>query len=228
MGSTLQGASSVEAVPQDMIAGASWSHIRGMAVIGAPAYFANRPRPMKPADLMDHECIRTRYPSGALYRWEFERHGEAMKIDVPGSLTLDEPEMIAQASRAGLGLAYVSEWMVADDIASGRLVEVLSEWTPCVSRILPLLSGTPPHGRELARLRRSGPRDCRSESREGVLMDAGAGGPSSTRASRSSRHPAEPVAKPSRKGRYLRVAAVHCRGQAWLEPGGRACNHECR
>src|ERR1700722_2193238 len=42
-----------------------------------------------------------------------------------------------------------------------------------VSRILPLLSGTPPHGRELARLRRSGPRDCRSESREGVLMDAG-------------------------------------------------------
>ena len=79
---------------------------------------------------MDHECIRTRYPSGALYRWEFERHGEAMRIDVPGSLTLDEPEMIAQASRAGLGLAYVWEWMVADDIASGRLVEVLSEWTP--------------------------------------------------------------------------------------------------
>src|SRR5258705_39792 len=83
-----------------------------------------------PAHLMDHECIRARYSSGALYRWEFERHGEAMRIDVPGSLTLDEPEMIAQASRAGIGLAYVGEWMVADDIASGRLVEVLSEWTP--------------------------------------------------------------------------------------------------
>ena len=85
---------------------------------------------MAPADLMDHECIRARYSSGALYRWEFERHGEAMRIDVPGSLTLDEPEMIAQASRAGIGLAYIGEWMVADDIASGRLVEVLSEWTP--------------------------------------------------------------------------------------------------
>jgi DNA-binding transcriptional LysR family regulator len=36
----------------------------------------------------------------------------------------------AQASRAGIGLAYVGEWTVADDIASGRLVEVLSEWTP--------------------------------------------------------------------------------------------------
>jgi DNA-binding transcriptional LysR family regulator len=53
-----------------------------------------------------------------------------MRVDVPGSLTLDEPDMMAQASRAGIGLAYVGEWMVADDIASGRLVEVLSEWTP--------------------------------------------------------------------------------------------------
>jgi DNA-binding transcriptional LysR family regulator len=38
--------------------------------------------------------------------------------------------MIAQASRAGIGLAYVNESIVADDIASGRLVEVLNEWTP--------------------------------------------------------------------------------------------------
>jgi DNA-binding transcriptional LysR family regulator len=79
---------------------------------------------------MDHECIRTRYPSGALYRWEFERRGKTMRIDVPGSLTLDEPNMIAQASTAGIGLAYLLESMVADDIASGKLVEVLSEWTP--------------------------------------------------------------------------------------------------
>src|ERR1700689_1558098 len=38
--------------------------------------------------------------------------------------------MIAQASRAGIGLAYVGESIVADDIASGRLVEVLNEWRP--------------------------------------------------------------------------------------------------
>jgi DNA-binding transcriptional LysR family regulator len=79
---------------------------------------------------MDHECIRARHASGALYRWEFERNGEATRIDVPGSLTLDEPDMMAQSSRASMGLAYVGEWIVADDIASGRLVEVLSDWTP--------------------------------------------------------------------------------------------------
>src|SRR5271170_7874677 len=63
-----------EAVPQDMIAMSLGPQTRH-AVVGAPSYFANRPRPTVPVDLMDHECIRTRYPSGALYRWEFERHG---------------------------------------------------------------------------------------------------------------------------------------------------------
>jgi DNA-binding transcriptional LysR family regulator len=76
-----------------------------------------------------NRTIQAKPPSGALYRWEFERRGKALRIDVPGSLTLDEPDMIAQASRVGIGLAYVGESIVADDIASGRLVEVLNEWT---------------------------------------------------------------------------------------------------
>ena len=118
-----------EAVPLDMIAIPLVPYARHV-VVGAPSYFAKRPRPTAPAELRHHECIRTRYPSGALYRWEFERRGKALRIDVPGSLTLDEPDMIAQASRAGIGLAYVGESIVADDIASGRLVEVLNEWTP--------------------------------------------------------------------------------------------------
>ena len=118
-----------EAVPRDMIAMPLGPHTRHV-VVGSPSYFANKPRPTTPGDLMNHECVRTRYPSGALYRWEFERRGKTMKINVPGSLTLDEPNMIAQASKAGIGLAYVQETVVADDIASGKLVEVLSEWTP--------------------------------------------------------------------------------------------------
>lgn len=87
-----------EAVPQDMIAMPLGPHTRHV-VVGAPSYFANKPRPIAPADLMDHEFIRARHSSGALYRWEFERHGEAMRVDVPGSLTLDEPDMMAQAGR---------------------------------------------------------------------------------------------------------------------------------
>src|ERR1700722_11252459 len=85
------GGRKAEAVPQDMIAVSLGPNARHV-VVGATSYFANRSRPTAPVDLMDHECIRARYSSGALYRWEFERHGEAMRIDVPGSLTLDEPD----------------------------------------------------------------------------------------------------------------------------------------
>jgi DNA-binding transcriptional LysR family regulator len=56
-----------ETVPQDMIAvplGPNARHV----VVGAPSYFAKRSRPTTPADLMDHECIRARHSSGALYR----------------------------------------------------------------------------------------------------------------------------------------------------------------
>jgi DNA-binding transcriptional LysR family regulator len=118
-----------EAVPRDMVA-IPLSPTTRHVVVGAPSYFANRSHPIVPADLMGHECIRARFPGGTLYRWEFERDGEATTIDVPGSLTLDEPGMMVQASRAGIGLAYVSDWTVADDIASGSLIEVLSVWTP--------------------------------------------------------------------------------------------------
>jgi DNA-binding transcriptional LysR family regulator len=63
-------------------------------IVGSPAYLQDHPAPAKPGDLMAHRCIRARWPSGALYRWEFEKQGRALTIDVPGSLTLDEPTLM--------------------------------------------------------------------------------------------------------------------------------------
>src|SRR5262249_12603224 len=74
--------------------------------------------------------IRARWPSGTTYRWEFERRGEAVTVDVPGALTLDEPGLMIEAALAGTGLAYLSEWSVADALAAGRLERVLEDWLP--------------------------------------------------------------------------------------------------
>ena len=71
-----------------------------------------------------------RLSGGALYRWEFEKDGKELLIDVSGRLTLDEASLIREAALAGYGLAYMSEWDVADDLREGRLVQLLADWTP--------------------------------------------------------------------------------------------------
>jgi DNA-binding transcriptional LysR family regulator len=116
-----------EAVPQDMIAVPIGGEVR-MLVVGSPAYFAANPRPLVPADLHRHRCIRARMASGGIWRWEFERRGEAVDIDVTGALTLDEMTLMVEAALAGIGLAYLSEWSVRDHIAAGRLIPVLEDW----------------------------------------------------------------------------------------------------
>ena len=118
-----------EAVPPDMVAVPIVPPLRSL-VVGSAGYFATRPPPQVPADLLQHRCIRFRMPGGRLYRWEFERHGESLLLDAPGSLTLDATDLMVEAAVEGAGLAYLGELSVAPHIAAGRLVPVLEDWSP--------------------------------------------------------------------------------------------------
>jgi DNA-binding transcriptional LysR family regulator len=123
------GIRTVDNVPKDMIAVPFGPSLR-YAVVGSPNYFEMHAIPRKPLDLLDHVCIRSRLPSGVIYRWEFEQGGVIQNIDVTGPLTLDEPTLILEAARQGAGLAHLSEWSVETDVADGKLIRVLKEWTP--------------------------------------------------------------------------------------------------
>ncbi len=118
-----------EAVPQDMVAVRFGGTMRFLAV-ASPAYLAGRVPPRTPDDLKDHACIRFRLPSGKLFRWEFERHGQELAVEVPGSLTLDHVELMAEAAADGLGIAYISERSARPYIERGALVGVLDDWCP--------------------------------------------------------------------------------------------------
>lgn len=118
-----------ESLPADMVAVPFSRTIRSI-VVGSPAYFEGRERPLVPEDLLQHDCIRMRMASGAIYRWEFEKRGQAVEIDVPGPLTLDDSALMHQAALAGVGLLLVTEQTVLDDLAAGRLIQVLDDWTP--------------------------------------------------------------------------------------------------
>jgi DNA-binding transcriptional LysR family regulator len=119
-----------EQVARDMVAVRIGPDLR-MAAVASPAYFARHVPPRTPQDLARHRCINLRFQtSGGLYAWEFAKAGRELKVRVDGQLTFNAPPMLLRAARAGLGIAYVFEDLATADIAAGRLVRVLADWSP--------------------------------------------------------------------------------------------------
>lgn len=113
----------------DMIAVKASGPWRGV-IVGSPGYFAVHPKPHHPRDLVDHRCIRRRFSSGRLYRWELEKDGRTLQVDVKGPLILSDQSLMRTAALDGAGLAFIFERRVEDDIRQGRLVQVLDDWCP--------------------------------------------------------------------------------------------------
>lgn len=122
----------IDLVPTDMIAVSLGLH-RQHVVVASPEFLSIHGRPSVPTDLYRFRCLRSRLPNNALFRWRFEKEGVPHQIDVQGSLTLDEPSLVRIAALQGAGLGYVMEADVREDIAAGRLVQVLRDWTPSLA-----------------------------------------------------------------------------------------------
>ena len=119
-----------EQVANDMIAVRIGPSLR-MLVVGAPSYFAERQRPQTPQDLTAHNCINIRMPTyGGLYVWEFEKDGRELKVRVDGQLVFNSSALRLSAVLAGMGLAYLFEDQVESYLADGRLISVLTDWSP--------------------------------------------------------------------------------------------------
>lgn len=119
-----------EAVERDMVAVPVGPELRTV-VVGTPDYFGRHPAPDTPADLQEHVCVNYRLlGGGGLLPWEFEWEGREMKVRVGGRLIVNDETLAAAAVREGAGLGYMMEHDVADDIAAGRLIQVLDPWCP--------------------------------------------------------------------------------------------------
>jgi DNA-binding transcriptional LysR family regulator len=118
-----------ERLAQDMIAVRATREQRS-AVVGSPEYFERNPRPLQPADLHRHRCLRFRFSSGVIYRWEFGRAGQEFEMDVDGPLICNDNALMQTAAKQGLGLAHLMEDLVREDLASGELMRVLEDWCP--------------------------------------------------------------------------------------------------
>jgi DNA-binding transcriptional LysR family regulator len=119
-----------ERVDKDMIA-VRISPDQRMAVVGAPSYFTQHPKPRLPKDLTAHACINLRLPTfGGFYVSEFEKSGKEMKVRVEGPLAFNSSKLVLEAAVAGCGLACLLEDRVKPHLKSRELIRVLADWCP--------------------------------------------------------------------------------------------------
>jgi len=93
-------------------------------VCASPKYLANRPRPKKPADLADHNCII--YTDSEFgNRWPI--FDSPKDLQVRGNLQTNSGVVLARAAENGQGIVILPRFAAADALADGRLVELLAQ-----------------------------------------------------------------------------------------------------
>lgn len=98
-------------------------------VCAAPAYLEAMGRPVHPDELSRHDCIVMRFGANLDREWTFEVDGKPLKVMVRGKRVANDGGLVAEWCRAGHGIALKSVWDIADDLASGALVELLAEFS---------------------------------------------------------------------------------------------------
>ena len=120
-----------ERLEQDMIAVPIGPRVQRFATAASPAYLDAHGRPAHPRELLGHACLRSRFSSGAIVPWEFERDGEAMHIEPSGPLLVragTATDLAIAAAVAGVGIIYLFEDWLRPHLDSGALEPVLEPW----------------------------------------------------------------------------------------------------
>lgn len=105
---------------------APWRHV----LCAAPSYLERHGAPKDLSDLEEHDCIRhALYPHGN--HWHFLNSKQAsVSVRVSGRLISNNGETLLTAALRGLGILHEPEFLIADELASGRLVRILPAYTP--------------------------------------------------------------------------------------------------
>ncbi len=122
-----------ERLEQDMIAIPIGPREQRYATAASPTCLDRRGRPEHPRDLLDHDCLRGRFASGAMPVWEFERDGEVVKVDPTGPLIVRigaAVDLAVDAAIAGTGVIQLFDDWLKPHLDSGALEPVLQSWWP--------------------------------------------------------------------------------------------------
>jgi DNA-binding transcriptional LysR family regulator len=97
-------------------------------VCAAPAYLARRGTPETPADLIHHDCLRYTLLETA-DEFRFKHDGKSFAVPVRARFEAQSGSALRSAAIAGMGIAVLPSFMVAAELASGRLIAILAPFS---------------------------------------------------------------------------------------------------
>lgn len=119
-----------QSVAQDMVA-IRLSRPLSWSLVSAPRYFAQYGVPERPQDLLRHQTLRYRFStSGRLPPWRLLGPEGELLLDTEASLTANDTRMLAEWARQGLGIAWLPDLEIEEDVRHGHLVRVLTDCVP--------------------------------------------------------------------------------------------------
>ncbi|MBW9115700.1 LysR family transcriptional regulator [Rhizobium cauense] len=98
-------------------------------IVAAPAYLEKHGIPVSVDDLTRHNCLGFNFRRSAPV-WPLKESGRIVDRAVNGSLLANNGETVRRLAIAGVGLARMGDYHARDDLAAGRLVEVLADTVP--------------------------------------------------------------------------------------------------
>jgi DNA-binding transcriptional LysR family regulator len=104
-------------------------------VCAAPSYVERCGRPQRPRDVLEHNCLLMRFGENVDREWAFLEGGRRSVYAVKGNRIANDGGLVRLWCIQGHGLALKSFWNVKDDLAAGRLIEVLA---PFATRAAPI------------------------------------------------------------------------------------------
>lgn len=122
-----------------------------LIVVASPAYLSARGTPRSVEELPGHATVVFRLPSSGRTRaWQLRQGRRTLELHTAQRVQVNDGDGMVAAAAQGLGLMQIPDYMVADELASGALVEVLTTLRPApmpISAVVPSLRLMPPRVR---------------------------------------------------------------------------------
>lgn len=99
-----------------------------LQLFAAPSYLARRGQPAQVEELTRHDCVAFA-PQNQVMEWRLQNASGTRKVRIESRIECNEFPFMRAALAAGAGIGFLPSFFVRDDIAAGRLIRVLPDWS---------------------------------------------------------------------------------------------------